>query len=229
MFIKAFSFKKSNPDKQSEYTKVSYFIKDGSVLDRRKNRKDRRITADRRKNTDTFYPHKDRRVLKTRRGLSTRRNSDKRLTDVAENIDALELNANSVKELIQEQMDVIEKIGGLSISAKEMESHEIKRFLQKLSCDIRFQNKKEQHFLRLYIDKVVINISNIGGGLSELHSDNFTKNSQILELVNKYQTADISKKTIGGFMLDMTTVHEKLRECLNIKQSHLYPKYLTLD
>jgi len=225
--IKAFSFNKSTPDEQNEYIKVSSLIGDGSVLDRRKDRNERRITADRRKMLAKFFSKIDKRVLKKRRDLSIRRDSDQELTEAVENIDELELNANTIKGLIREQMDVIERIGDLSTSAKEMEPQEIKDHLQELSCDIRFQNKKEQHFLRLYVGKEVINVNeDVGKSLSELHSDSYTSNSRVLKLMDKYQTADISTKNIGFFLLDLSMIHEKLRENLNMKQSHLYPKYL---
>ena len=225
--IKAFSFNKSTPDEQNEYTKVSSLIEDGSVLDRRKDRNERRITADRRKMLAKFFSNLDKRVLKTRRGLSTRRDFDEELPEVVENIDELELSASTVKGLVREQMDVIESIGELSTSAKEMEPHEIKDLLQELSCDIRFQNKKEQHFLRLYVGKdVKNNKEDVGGSLSELHSDSYTSNSYVLKLMDKYQNAEVTTKNIGFFLLDMSMIHEKLRENLNMKQSHLYPKYL---
>lgn len=225
--IKAFFLNKNTLDNQSEYTKVSSLLEDSSVLNRRKDRHERRITADRRKMLADFFSKTDRRALKTRRELSIRRDFDRELTGVVESIDELELSASTVKGFIREQVDIIEKIGDLSTSAKEMESHEIKELLQELSSDIRLQRQKDQYFLRLYAEKEIINLEGEAViPLSELHSESYTISSQVLKLLDKYQIVEISTKNIGFFLLDMSLIHEKLSESLNMKQSYLYPKYI---
>ncbi len=224
--INKFSSKKAQ-DIEGEYVAVSSLIEEGSALDRRKPRNDRRLNPDRRKILGSFVLGEEHRVIKYRREVSSRRDTDLKTTESIEDVDELELTANNVQALIREQILFIEKIDKLSLSVKELELQGIKGKIQEFVAAVRFQVKKEQHFLRLYLDKDVKDYADedTGNSLSDFNTDIYNVSAQVLQLLEKYTVTKAKKENVGFFLMDMNNIRGKLSHCLERKQKHLYPKY----
>jgi hypothetical protein len=219
-----------NAKNTDEYIAVSSLIEDGTVLDRRKPRNDRRLNPERREILGGFISGVENRVVKIRRKVSSRRDFDQTSKDVVENIDDLELTASNVQGLIREQILLIEKIGKLSISVKEKEFQGIKEKIQKYTEEVRLHVQKEQHFLHLYLDIEIKDYSGeeIGSSLSDFNSDIYTVSGQVLQLLEKFTVSEVKDENAGFFLMDMNKVRGKLSTCLEKKQNHLYPKYFAL-
>ncbi len=219
------SLKSKNTD--DEYIPMSSLIEEGSIFDRRRIRKERRLHIERRKLLGSYISEEERRFVKNRRYVSSRRNDDQQSVEVIENIDDLKLTTMNVKGLIREQILFIESMGELSLSVKEMESQEIKDNIINHIEILKNQVRKEQHFLRLYIDQNIKQQvdDKTGKSLSDFNADFNTICGEVLQLLEKYIVVDVKEKNTGFFLLDMKKVRGRLSQCLDSKQNHLYPKY----
>jgi len=225
--ISSFLPKKSHSGDLDGYVKVSSMIEEGSVLDRRKYINKRRLLVDRRTILGGFFSGVEKRILEQRRVSFTRRESNQEENEIIETVEGLSLNENNLALLIKEQVAVIKKIGELSLSAKNLEFGETKEQIQQVSRVIRFQVKKEQHYLHLHLARGVNDFNDeAGASLSDIHSENYNTSDRVLQLLEKHQITDLSTSSVGFFLLDMNIVLEELKGCLEKKQSYLYPKYL---
>ncbi len=211
----------------NEYVTISSIIEEGSVLDRRKPRNDRRLHPDRRKILGTFVADEEQRIVKYRREIQSRRGSDLKKDETIENIDEMELTENNIQTLIREQILFIEELDKLSLSVKEMEFQGVKEEIKKYVASVRFQVKKEQHFLRLYIDKDAKDLTDeeTVNSLSDFNTDIYNVSAEVLQLLEKYSVKEVKANNAGFFLMDMNNLRTKLTHCLERKQNHLYPKY----
>ncbi len=218
---------KKTQDTDDKYIPVSSMIEEGSALDRRKPRNNRRLNPDRRKLLNSFFVSEEKRSIKHRREISSRRASELQSTGTIDNIDELQLTTSNIQALIREQIFFIEGIDELSLSVKEMAFQGVQDKTQEYVDAVRSQVKKEQHFLRLYIDKDVkyYEGEEAGSSLSDFNTDIYDVSNQVLQLLEKYTVTKVKEENAGFFLMDMKILRDKVSHCLERKQNHLYPKY----
>ena len=231
MFAISRSSPKRTKKEVDEYIKVSSLITEGSTLDRRKVREERRLTVERRKVFSSLFSGEEKREnkLEQRRKDLDRRNIDQLSSEVVACADKLKLNETSINALINEHSIIVKRLEALLSLKKEVGFNHIEDKVRDVYVDIQTLMQKEEYFLCFYleINKEKLNEVHIEKLLSIINTDISKLSEEIVQLVEKYRLAKVNQTNIGFIQLDMGIIREKLSACLVKKKLNLYPIYIT--
>ncbi|MEE9310193.1 MAG: hypothetical protein V3U64_04175 [Cocleimonas sp.] len=227
-----FSLKKSSHDNDlkdsGEYIKVSALL-EGSSVDRRKPKKERRLTLERRKTFSSLFLGSEKRVdkLEKRRKAIDRRNEDDE-SGTTSLTDVLSLDNFGIKILVNQHFIIAKKINRLLELGKNEEFNRLDHMVQDVCDAIHSLMEKEEYFLCLYLDKNKKTLTevHIERLLSIVHNDISALSDDAMALVEKNKAVRIDQNNFGFIKLDMINVREMLGKCLVKKKSNLYPIYI---
>jgi hypothetical protein len=209
-----------------EYIKVSSLI-EGSSIDRRKEREERRLSFKRRKMfSSSLYAGEERREnkLEDRRKKTDRRDGD---CEAIKSVDELKLNSSSINTLIEEQKMTMKRLDKLLSLKKSEDFSHIEDKVKDVYIDIQSLMVKEEYLLCLYLEtnKEKLTEVHIERLLSIIHTDISKLSDGVVQLVEKYRLAQVNQKNVGFVQLDMSIILNKFSACLEKKEALLYPIY----
>ena len=209
------------------YVPASALIEEGSVLDRRKDPKDRRVLKKRRKEMSKIVTTLDRRKNPDRRKIIERRciNNPKTPNEIQKGVNKTP-TLNRVDSLVNEQHTIIEIIRQLAVSAELMNFKALPERLSKLCLIIKAHMCREEETLHAYTKKMAKDLSlDTEILLKKLHLYIFNSGDHVVEILQKYATDVVTEQNVQVFLEDLQVVTDILVDLLQQKEEHLYDLY----
>lgn len=217
--IKILSLKKPI---DNEYIKAFYWVKKGSLLDRRGIEVDRRKLSNRRENDNDDFKINNRRKTEYLR----RRVKDRRFQSL-ESIEANNTDNLSKVELLQKgHYLLIELIQRFKQTLASGKSVELDNHLRDFSNIIRAYIHREDLILDAYLDanKNLLN-EEINEMLMVLNLYIYRTGEGILENISKYKKVEVDNLVLAALVLDLGKIDQILTISFKYKKELLYPRY----
>ena len=210
--------------RDNDYIPASTLIKEGSVLDRRKKRNERRTNADRRVGLSKIVSTLDRRKQGERR-----RNNDRRCTQgdrQKKEINAGETTLSVVNTLIAEQQALSKITKKMIVSAELMNYKVLNKRIKKLNLAVKAHLCREEDTLHCYLEAVTKGSNKeYDDCLKTLSRYIFTPGEELIEKLSQYTKSNVDSGSVSQFLLDMYRISDILDEALIQKNEHLYSLY----